>query len=240
MADPFGRAVRDHYHGERDEPLLQCDGEAVLEHPIEQFYFSEYSPENETIGWFADYLEGPLLDMGAGAGSHALYFQEHGETVALEASEQLVTLMDERGVEDARQGDMFALRETFERDRFASALSYGTQLGLAGSMDGLRQFLSDLAYVTTPDATALLDCYDPTVEELREYLGYRADPAPGLAHRVMYFEYEDETGDILHFRLFSPDRMREAATPTLWTVSKVRQGSSEHHYVAVLEKDTSK
>jgi hypothetical protein len=236
--DPFGRAVRDHYHGERDESLIQRDGETELEHPIELFYFSEYSGEEDGAEWLESRIAGPLLDMGAGAGKHALYFQEHFETVAIEVSENLVALMDERGVEDAREADMFALREQFERDRFQSALAHGTQAGLAQSMDGLRQFLGDLAYVTQADGTAVLDFYDPDGEGASELLGYRADPTRGLAFRVMTFEYEGEVGETLLFRLFSPDRLREATIGTSWNVDEVRYASdNDYHYRSVLTKE---
>lgn len=235
--DPFGRAVSDHYHGEQDEPLIQRDGETTLEHPIERFYFTEYTSESEKTGWFDSTFEGPLLDVGAGAGRHTLYFQEQFETVALEVSDHLVELMDERGVEDTRRGDMFGLRETFERDRFRSVLVYGTQVGLSGSMGGLREFLGDLAFVTTPDATAVVDSYDPDCEGTAELLGYRADPTPGLASRVMTFEYEGDVGETLCFRLFSPDRMREATVGTGWELTDVRRGDqNEPHYLATLQK----
>ena len=229
--DPFGRALRDHYHGERTEPLVQRDGEETLEHPIEEFYFGD---TGELTEWLAQRLDGPLLDMGAGSGTHALVFQERFETVAIEVGEHLVELLRERGVEDARQGDMFSLREQFDRDRFGSALAYGTQVGLAGSMHGLREFLGDLAYVTGPDATAVIDSYDPTTESTADLLGYRADPTPGLASRVMSFEYEDDHGEILRFRLFSPDRLREATVGTAWTVETIRADGA--HYLAELSK----
>ena len=133
---------------------------------------------------------------------------------------------------------MFALREQFSRDRFGSALANGTQLGLAGSMRGLSAFLGDLGYVTTPDATAVVDCYDPTHPATADLVGYRADPTPGLAHRVMFFEYEGETNPILQLRLFSPDRLREAAVGTGWAVADVVRGSegNEYHYRAALRK----
>ena len=238
MSDPFGRAIRDHHRGDRTAPLVQRDGEETRDHPIEEFYFGEFDPERSDHAWVAERLDGgPLLDAGAGAGRDALYFQERFETVAVEVSEHLVATMDERGVADARRGDMFALRESFERDRFRSALSFGTQLGLAGSIRGLREFLGDLAHVTTPDATAVLDCYDPDRAAARELLGFRDDPTPGLAHRVMWFEYEGETGDVLLFRLFSPDRLREAAAGTGWAVEAVRYGDAEScHYRAALSK----
>ncbi|EMA45511.1 hypothetical protein [Halococcus saccharolyticus] len=219
--DPFGRAIRDFHRGEQDEPLLDRDGEKIRNHPIEEFYFGTFDPESEAGAWCASWLDGPLLDMGAGAGRDVLYFQEQFETVAIEVSERLVETMCERGVRDARVGDMFALCETFDRDRFGSALAIGTQLGLAGSMQGLRRFLGDLAFVTTSDASAVLDGYDPNYEG-EDLLGYRPDPTPGLAHRVLHFEYEGEVGETLYFRLFSPDRVREAAVGTGWSVAEVR------------------
>jgi hypothetical protein len=145
--------------------------------------------------------------------------------------------MDDRGVADAREGDMFALPEQFAEDRFESALVRGTQLGLATSMAGLREFLDDLATVTTADATALVDCYDPTAAAAADMLGYREDPTPGLAFRVMTFEYEGEVGETLLFALFSPDKLREAASETGWAVEEVREsGPDSAYYMAALAK----
>ncbi|MEF8856128.1 MAG: class I SAM-dependent methyltransferase [Haloplanus sp.] len=236
--DPFGRAIRDQFLGDREEPLIQRDGDEKLEHPIERFYFGEFRPDDAAGQWLESWLDGPLLDMGAGAGKHVLYFQHRFEAVAIEVSDHLVETMRERGVNDARYGDMFGLRDAFERDRFRSALAYGTQVGLAGSMQGLRRFLGDLAFVTTPDATAVLDCYDPDCEGTAALPGYRSDPTPGLAYRVMQFEYEGEVGATLLFRLFGPDRLREATVGTGWSVAEIRRQSGEntYHYRAALTK----
>jgi SAM-dependent methyltransferase len=250
--DPFGRALLDHHRGNREEPLLQRDGSEVLSHPIERFYFDTFSPGSDGDDSDGDdssddidsddgrrlesRLSGPLLDMGAGVGRDTLYFQKRFETVAIEVSEHLVEVMRERGVADARLADMFALREAFGRDRFDSALAIGTQLGLAGSMQGLRRFLADLAFVTTPGASAVLDCYDPDREGTTDLLGYRPDPTPGLAFRVMSFEYGSERGEILLFRLFSPDRLREATVGTEWEVDEVRYVGNDYHYLVALEK----
>lgn len=230
MADPFGRAVRDHHRGERTAPLVQRDGPVERTHPIEQFYFGTFPDDATGAEWLESWLDGPLLDMGAGAGEHALYFQEQFETVAVEHSPALVETMADRGVDDARQADMFALRDAFDRDRFGSALAHGTQTALAGSMDGLRQFLGDLAYVTTPDATAVLDGYDPDVSGIANLLGFRSDPTPGLAHRVVTYEYEGETGETLLFRLFGPDRLREATVGTGWVLEEVTRPAADNDY----------
>lgn len=235
MPDAFGRAIRDHHLGEQTEPLRQRDGDNIDDHPVEDYYFGDVV-ESETTPWLESWLDGPLLDVGAGVGKHALYFQKQFETVAVEVSDNLVETMRERGVADARRGDMFELRGQFEDDRFRSALAIGTQVCLAGSMEGLREFLADLAAVTTDDATAVLHSYDPTVPEVSELLGYRSDPMPGLAHRVTVFEYEDEVDAILYFRLFSPDRLREAASATGWSVEDVVRPNWEASYRAALVK----
>ena len=237
-SDPFGRAIRDHYLGERDEPLIDRDGDETREHAIERWYFGEYEPTE----WFDSLIEGPLLDMGAGVGRDTLYFQERFEAVAIEVSEHLVETMKDRGVEDARHADMFTPRDYFERDRFRTALSNGTQLGLAGSMASVRQFLSALAYVTTPDATAILDNYAPEKDQTQDLFAYREDPAPSLAYRVFHCEYEGAVGRTLLFRLFGVDRLREATIGTPWEVSRYGYGgldpdSDHNQWLAVLTKE---
>ena len=217
--DPFGRAILDHHRGEREAPLFDRDGAESREHAIEEYYFGEHESEE----WFEPRVEGPLLDIGAGAGRDSLYFQERVETVALEQSEHLVTLLEERGVEDARLGDMFALPQQFGRGRFQAAMAYGTQVQLAASDHALREFLGDLAYVTTADGVALLHGYDPVAAGEEGLFAYRPDPTPGIAHRVYHSEYEGEVGETLLFRLCSVDKLREATVSTAWQLSDSRQ-----------------
>lgn len=238
MADPFGRAIRDWYRGDLDEPLLVRDGDETREHPIEAFYFTDPDPADPVRRWWDRHLSGPLVDLGAGAGTDALYWQDRFETVAVEVSDHLLEITRDRGVEDARRADMFALTDAFPPDRFRSATVRGTQLGLAGSREGLAAFFDDLARVTTGDATAVVDAYDPSIEETADLLGYRADVATGLAFRTMAFEYGGDLGETLLFRLFRPDRLREATAETPWTVVDVQRPADGQpgYYAAALEK----
>ena len=236
MPDPFGRAIREFHRGEMDEPLRRLDGADREDHPIEAFYFGEFEPETADDELLVDHLAGPLLDLGCGAGRHALFFQDRFETAAVDVSEALVATARDRGVRDARRGDMFALRGQFPPNRFRSALAVGTQVGLAGSLRGVSAFLGDLSCVTTTDATAVLDAYDPTRPGCSDLLGYRADPTPGLAFRAFHFEYGGRVGPELLFRLLSPARLREAAVGTGWALSGVRRDQDGPYYRAFLEK----
>jgi hypothetical protein len=76
--------------------------------------------------------------------------------------------------------------------------------------------------VTTPEATAVIDSYDPTLAATTETFGYREDSAPGLAYRIYHCEYERWVGETLLFRVFSPDQLREATIGTGWRVANVR------------------
>ncbi|RRJ28063.1 methyltransferase domain-containing protein [Halocatena pleomorpha] len=236
--DPFGRAIYDHHRGDRGEPLLQHGGNETRAHPIESFYFERYDPDSDRGAFLDAWLSGPLLDIGAGVGRDSLYFQQQFETVAIEVSDHLTETMRERGVADARTVDMFALEEAFDRDRFGSVLVYGTQIGLTRSMQGLRQFLGALAYVTDHEGTVVLHGIDPDRGEPSELPGFRSDPTPGLAYRVLQFEYEGQRGEPLLFRLFSPDRLREAVVGTGWRVTELGGSSDldDPHYQAALTK----
>lgn len=235
MTDPFPQALYDFHFDDQTSSLRYRHGNETWDADIE-LYFQEYASSENT--WLNSWLDGPLLDMGAGVGRHTLYFQNQFETVAIEHHESLVETMHDRGVKDPRCANMFALRDTFERDRFSSALAIGTQVSLSRSMQGLRQFLGDLAYITTSDATAVIDGFDPDHEQTMEKRGYYDDPTEGLAHRIIQFEYDGTLGEPWLYRLFTPDRIREATVGTGWEVAEVKYGSDgwAHNYKIALRK----
>ncbi len=168
-ADPFVRAIRDHYLDTREEPLIDRDGADTREHAIEEWYFG---PHTEGA-WRDRWMRGPLIDLGAGVGRDALYNQDRFETVAVDESQHLIEVMRDRGVGRAVHADMFSLLERFDRDRFRSAHAIGTQVGLAASRAGIRSFLAELAAATTSDATAVLDNYDPVRAAAENVFAFR-------------------------------------------------------------------
>jgi len=235
-SDLFGTALFDHYMGTRSEPLYQCDGPQRQTHPIEAFYFEPFASESDRGSWLCQQISGPLFDIGAGVGRHALYFQSQYETTAIDPSSKLVETMTDRGVSDARIGGLFGLTGQFDTEQFQSAIVIGTQLGLVRSMAGLTAFLSGLATITEENATAVVDSYDPTDHRTSELLGYRSDAEHGLASRAFWFEYTDKSDPVLLFRLFSPDRIREAAAGTPWMVAAIQRSAESAYYRIALEK----
>jgi len=235
--DPFGRALRDHSLGTQEEPLVQRDGDAAIDHPVGANYFGTRDVDRPGDAWLASWVDGPLLDAGAGVGRDALFFQGRVETVAIEVSEALVETMRDRGVDDARLGDLFDLPSSFPPDRFRSVIAIGTQVGLVGSMAGLGALLDDLALVTDSAGTVVFDNLDPTHPSAPDLLGFRPSEAPGLARRSFHFEYAGEVGPTLELLLFGPDRLREAMAGTDWRLADVLRGPREGpHYLAALTR----
>lgn len=233
--DVFGQALLDHYHETRSEPLFQRDGATKYQHRINDYYFRAFQTE-PGADWIASHLDGPLLDVGAGAGRDSLYFQDLFDTTALEISPPLVELLNERGVQNICHGDMFSLSDLFPTNRFRSILINGTQIGLVKSRRGFHEFLEHLAQITQSPATVVFDCYDPTIEGAIDMLGYRTDPTPGLGFRVYHYEYNGNVGKTLLFRLFSLSRLRSMLADTRWSLEDCHRPHDTYHMLVALTK----
>lgn len=237
-ADPLGRAIYDHVSDRPVGDLVYRDGGETEPHDVAGTYFTD--PADWAPAWRQRLgsLDGSILDVGCGTGKYATWLAASGrEAVGIDTSPMAIETARQRGLDDALVMDMFTLG--FERDRFRSALVVGTQSGLAGSLPGVSAFLTDLARVTTGDATAIVDSYDPAELDPADFIGYRPDPRQGVARRAFHFEYdrpdgEREVGAALSFILFGPDRLRDLLVGTPWELTAVWPQSA--YYRAKIEK----
>lgn len=253
--DPLGLAMRDYQRGDPGR-LVYRDGHTVRDGRVEEFYFTP--PDQWSDETIAD-LErlaaggGPIVDVGCGTGWHVRWFHDRGvEAVGVDVSPNAVATARElhAGNVPVIVGDMRDL--PFGAGQFGALHCAGTQLGLGGSLAGIAELLGEFARVTTDDAVALVDNYDPRPLDA-DFVGYRSDPRDGIARRCFHFEYEPSTptpaagecdrdaarvvGRSLRFLLCTPARLREAAIGTPWTVTEVRDTNpGGTHYRALLER----
>ncbi len=97
---------------------------------------------------------GRVLDVGAGAGSHALWLQEKGlDVTALDASPGAAEVAQVRGVKQVRCNDIYA----FRNGPFDTLLLLMNGIGLSGSLDGLRTFLRHAQTLLAPGGQLLFD-----------------------------------------------------------------------------------
>jgi SAM-dependent methyltransferase len=100
---------------------------------------------------------GKVLDIGAGAGCHALELQKMGlEVVALEKSELASQVMQDRGIENIVVKDILC----FSGKPFDTILLLMNGIGIAGTITGLKELLEHLKSILAPCGQILFDSTD--------------------------------------------------------------------------------
>ncbi|WP_374949237.1 class I SAM-dependent methyltransferase [Mucilaginibacter sp.] len=138
MEDIFGQALHDHYKGtKRNKLWINNRYGAKEEMPLDVYFRTEEEmPDLELIA--LQHCYGKVLDVGAGAGSHALILQQQGlDVTAMDISGLAVSIMQERGVSNAISADIF----DFNLTRYDTLLLMMNGIGLTGTIQRFNQFL---------------------------------------------------------------------------------------------------
>jgi len=158
--DLLGQALLD-YHRGRTTAALTVHCNAADDEPLPAAYFFRTLLQMPALERRAlDECRGRVLDMGAGAGCHALELQSRGfEVKAVDVSAGAVQVMGARGVRAAAHHDLFAPLPVGERP-YDTILLLMNGLGLAGTLDGLDRFLAHARTLLAPDGQILATSSD--------------------------------------------------------------------------------
>jgi SAM-dependent methyltransferase len=155
--DPMGGAIKAYWEGKKEATItVYSDQMEADELPVAYLFrtFSEM-PSREQFALSA--ARGRVLDVGAGAGSHALALQEKGLAVtALEISPRAIDVQKARGVKNTLPGDFFTLPPT----PHDTLLLLMNGIGLAGTLEGLPRFLTACKNWLAPGGQILLESSD--------------------------------------------------------------------------------
>lgn len=172
--DVLGRAITDYYFEESRYKLWVHDTHGPkVEMPV-KIYFrdAEQMPDLELLA--LQMCKGKTLDIGAGAGSHALWLQEHHVSVkAIDISEGAVQVMKDRGVVQASVQDFF----TIKQEKFDTLLLLMNGIGLVQNIQGLHRFLDIAKALLRKGGQILFDSsdvaylYEDGIPELEYYYG---------------------------------------------------------------------
>ncbi len=155
---PLGAALLDFHRGATEaEIVVLSDLWEDEPTPVEAYYrpLKQALPvlEREAL----ELCRGRVLDLGAGAGRHALELQISGfEVVAVDPLAEAVEIMGERGVVDARVGDIRAV----SGERFDTVLMLMHGLGVVGNLRGLGDLLENLPNHLNPGGRLVCDSAD--------------------------------------------------------------------------------
>jgi 2-polyprenyl-3-methyl-5-hydroxy-6-metoxy-1,4-benzoquinol methylase len=157
MIDVLGTALHDYYFGNRPGKLWILNQYGPREEMPIAMYFRHYNdmPLHEQRA--LKHCEGAVLDIGAGAGSHALWLQQKGHTVtAIDTSAKAIEVMQHRGVKNTLTQNIF----DFTNNYFDTLLLLMNGIGLVSTISGLQQFLQHAKQLLHPDGQIVFDSSD--------------------------------------------------------------------------------
>lgn len=239
--DAFGHMLYDHltkFEGPVYGVIEREDGLVDVDDP--QTYFAVYG------GWPAhqrqamSFVQGRVLDVGCGAGRHALYLQDlHPEVVGIDESPLAVEVCRLRGLADVRRMSVSQL--SYATGQFDTILMLGNNFGLFANLKRARRLLRRFYGLTSDGAKIIgetLDPYQTTDAVHLEYHEFNRERgrAPGQVRiRIRYRKWVNPWFDYL---FVSRDEMEQVLEGTGWKVEQFLD-SSDARYVAVIEKDTA-
>jgi SAM-dependent methyltransferase len=216
--DVWGRLYVDHHEGRVAPHVLERDD--GLAHQIEsaESYFE--APRSEVERRYLDALDGPVLDLGAGAGSYALYLQSRGlEATAVDVSEGAVAVSRRRGCQDARVMDIRNL--DVDAGHYASFISMGNTLGIQQTPETLANLLRTLTRAARPGARLFCVTRDPLDTRDPDHLRYQArnreqGRPPGLS--IIRLRYRDMIGEWTGLWMPTREELGTAVTAAGWSL----------------------
>jgi len=193
MDDIFGQALLDYHKGNYTEDLWTETSISEKDEMPLPYLFRSYKEMPEIERTALDESRGDVLDVGCGAGNHALYLQQKGLNVtAIDESPGAIKVTEERGISNAQN---IGLLE-FSGGPFDTLLLLMNGTGIFAKLDFVPQYLEHLKSLLKPGGQVLVDgsdlqyMYDRTEEgaiwvpadryygELDFVIGYKGKSTP--------------------------------------------------------------
>lgn len=157
MADIFGQALLDYLSGIYTEDIKtfsSLDEEDIIPLP---YLFRGFDKMPILEQKALQLAKGKILDIGCGAGNHALYLQKKGmDITGLDTSVGAIEVCKKRGVKNSIHASI--LNHTHAK--YDTLLLLMNGIGLAGKLADLSSFLQHLKSLLSPNGQILLDSSD--------------------------------------------------------------------------------
>ncbi len=232
--DAFGQALYSAFIAGQDCFIVERDDGCFYDGGGLKEYLAEHSKwpkrEKEAI----KYAKGRVLDIGAGAGRHALYLQKKGhEVTAIDNSPLCVRICAERGIKDAR---LLGIEEAASlKGKYDTVLLMCNNFGLFGKKSKAKKLLRALLKKTSPNARLIAESYEYHTPFFRDYIKRNlrlGRDAGDLTARIRYGKFC--TPWFEYFRV-TKEEMKDVLKGTGWMIEKFINGQCLS-YVAIISK----
>lgn len=156
MKDIFGKALLDYQTGDFTENLITATNISDEDELPLAYLFRDFDDMPNLEQKALEVSKGNILDVGCGAGSHALYLQNKGFSVkAIDISRRAVEVCKLRGINKAEQKSILKETETFDT---ILLLMNGT--GIFQELKQTQKYLKHLKSLLKPNGQILIDSSD--------------------------------------------------------------------------------
>lgn len=216
VVDPVGSALLALIAGDLPDVTIHRSDGATFPHRGIQKWVTPFPSDDPAENELLDRIQGPVLDLEAGAGRVSLALHERGISVLpMDPSSGCMKAMHLRGLEMARVGHG---GEDVDGERFSAVLLLRGGIPFAGTMDRTREWFSELAEVAHAEGKLFVGSIlpgwskDPYSHPHPELQGFQMAVRSRIEHRGVSGPWED--------RLFpSVDEMEVLLDGTGWVAS---------------------
>jgi len=238
--DAFGHMLYDCHRGQRAQEIVENDAGYFDTGSGPLGYFREYAEWAPHEKQAIKLARGRVLDIGCGAGRHAVYLQGKGlEVVGIDQSPLAVKVCRLRGLKQAKV--LRATQVSSRQGTFDTILMLGNNFGLFGSFKRARWLLNRFHKLTSDKARIIAESNHPYATKNPWHLKYhelnrKRGRMPGqLRIRVRYQTYVTPWFDYL---IVSKPEMKEMLKGTGWQVERFID-SDRSAYIAVIGEGDS-
>lgn len=228
MTDLPGKAIHDFYFKKSRSKLFVHDtfGPKV-EMPL-SLYFRGLNEMPLLEKKALDLCSGKILDIGAGAGSHALELQmRQYSVVANEISPAACEVMKARGIENVVCEDIFK----FKGEKFDTLLLLMNGIGLCQNVEGFNKFLKKAGELLNENGKLIFDSCD--ISYMYDEFEYPENHYYGEVQ--CRYEYQKTFTDWFSWLYLDSQNMQNVAEKEGWECSIVYEDENDQ-YLAVLSK----
>lgn len=221
--DILGAALQDYFLTGKAETLWVYNSYGEEEEmPVDLFFRSEQEmPELELKA--LELCRGHVLDIGAGAGSHALILQQRNiKVTALDISTRAVAIMQQRGVKDAVEMNIFEMPATQQYDTLLFMMN---GIGVTGTMSGLEAFLHKARTYLNTGGQLIFDSSDIS------YL-YQEVPAPENVYYgevAFSYQYKQQQGKWFNWIYVDQKTLISLATAAGWNCAIIMVDENDQY-----------
>lgn len=228
--DVYGDGLKAFQNGDVNAVfLVESDIAETEEWPVSTF-FRDYGEMPQAERTALKRCSGSVLDVGAGAGSHALHLQKQGlDVTAIDISEGAVEVMQQRGVRHAVLANYFG----FGGATYDTILMLMNGIGIIGKLDNLSSFFLQAKKLLNPGGKILLDSSDLIYLYEEEDGSVLVDLNGSYYGELEYaFEFGGKKGLPFHWVFVDFEKLEECAKLHGFSCRKIYE---DDHYLYLAE-----